>query len=158
MDRRPSQPRAVRGATFLEVMVVIAVFGLIGSAIGPVLSDIFFRRSVDLAVSSAADAMREAQFSALTGLTPGRFGVHFETGKFVMFHGAIYSAAAPDNAVHELENGVVISEISLEGGGSDIVFSDIRGLPDKAGSVAFSGGGDLVLTVTINAAGMVDVE
>jgi len=158
MDRRSSQPKAAKGTTFLEVMIVIAVFGLIGSAIGPMLSDTFNRRNVDLAAAGAADAVREAQFSAMTGLVPGRFGVHFESGKYVFFRGAGYSAGAPDNVVHELDNGVIITAVDLTGGGSDIVFSDVRGLPGQDGSVTFSGGGDLVLTVIINAAGMVDVQ
>lgn len=158
MCRLHGQPKGVRGATFLEVLVVMAVFGIIAAAISPMFSGIFYRRFVDLAAAGAADALREAQFSAMTGLTPGSFGVHFEGGQYVFFRGAAYLAGAPENVAHQLESGVAITSVNLNGGGSDIIFSDVRGQPDRDGAVVFSGGEGLELTVSINPAGTVDVN
>ena len=146
------------GVTVLELVLVVALIGIMSVLATPFLSNSVSSRSLDLFSAQAVDALREAQFSAMNGKGAGRFGVHFETDRFVFFTGTVYSGSDPDNLEHPLDNGIAIDSISLSGGGADVHFASHRGVPMEYGTIIFSDGAGQIKTVTVGAAGMLDVD
>ena len=150
------QPQTKRGFTLIELLVMLAVMGAIVTFAEPMLSSFMFSQDASTSAAGAVDALRQAQSATMAGKSPGRWGVHFETNRYVLFQGAAYSAGAPENLTHELSAGVTVTGISLSGGGSDVHFADHRGVPTEAGTVTFTAATGKTNTVTVGAAGMFD--
>ena len=56
-----------------------------------------------------------------------QWGVHFESNKYVLFKGSVYSAVDSYNEEITLPDVLTISAITFNGGGSEVVFSKITG-------------------------------
>ncbi len=147
--------RGARGVTLLELLIVIAIFAVVGLASSTWITQLLGRRGLQAAADQAVDALSEAQFSVMSGRNAARYGVHFEAGQFVFFQGASYDPADADNVVHDLTGDVSITAISLTGGGSDVHFADHRGLPAENGTIVFTGAYGDSQTVTVGAAGLI---
>jgi type II secretory pathway pseudopilin PulG len=148
--------RAVQGLTFIEVILVIALFGFVFSVVAPFTGQSTGQRKVAAASELVIDALRQAQFSAMHGRSPQRFGVRLEAGQFVLFSGATYSPSDPDNEVHQLDSDVGLAW-SLDGGVQEILFDNHRGLPSVTGTVTITSSG-FSRTVTVGAEGAIGEE
>ena len=148
--------RAVQGLTFIEVILVIALFGFVFSVAAPFTSQTTGLRQVTAASELVIDALRQSQFSAMHGRSPQRFGVHFEADRFVMYRGATYSAVDPENDVHLLGEDIELAW-SLDGGVPDILFDNHRGLPAATGTITVTGAG-YSRTIAVGAEGMIGEE
>ncbi len=149
---------ARKGFTVIEVIIVIAMMGILVLIAAPFLSNSLTRSDFEIASSEAVDALREARSSAMNGKGGGRFGVHFETSQFVFFTGATYSAVDLENVVHTYGSDVTMSNITITGGGSDVHFATHKGEPTENGAIEFTIPGGETKTVTVNAVGLVDVQ
>ncbi len=147
-----------RGFTTLELMVVIAAIAMVAAFASPFLAGGLFRRDASSSAALAVDALREAQSAVMSGKNGARYGVHFEADRFVLFRGAAYASGDSLNAVRLLDGGVRIGPITLTGGGSDVHFSDRRGVPTESGTVVFTAAAGSPITVTVGAAGMFDAN
>lgn len=157
-----------RGFTLIEALVVVAFIGILSALASPLLSSSLTRADASRFAAEAVDALREAQASVMSGKNNARHGVHFEGTKFVMFEGAAYSPADPNNAVHQLSGNVTITAVSLSPGGActlpagtgncDVHFANRKGIATESASITFTGGGGEARTVTVNAAGMIDAN
>ncbi|MEA3249760.1 MAG: hypothetical protein U9Q03_05410 [Patescibacteria group bacterium] len=150
--------RAGRGFSIFEILIVIAMVAAMVVMAGPFLSGSLSRNELASFSEGAADALKEARSSATTGRAGGKYGVHFETGKFVFFEGETYSAADPDNVEHVLSGFVSITDISISGSGSDIHFRSVSGSAVETGSVEFTDANDETKTVSVNVAGLIDIQ
>jgi len=118
------------GFTLIEIIVAIGVLAIVGSTLF-----IGFSRateSTDLKTSAfkAVDALQFARTRTIASLASSQYGVHF-----VLFRGATYNASDPDNIVYALSSRVEIADITLTGGGSDVVFDRITGKTAQNGTV-----------------------
>ncbi|MBI4458023.1 prepilin-type N-terminal cleavage/methylation domain-containing protein [Candidatus Uhrbacteria bacterium] len=157
-----------RGFTIIELMIIVAIMAIMAVMAAPYTAGTLASASLSTNADLASDALREAQSSATSRKSGGKFGVHFEATKFVFFEGAAYSGADPDNAVHSFTGEVTISAVTFSPGGActvatgsgncDIHFANHRGTPTETGSVVFSSVDGPTKTVSINAAGMIDVN
>ncbi|HTK04552.1 MAG TPA: prepilin-type N-terminal cleavage/methylation domain-containing protein [Candidatus Eisenbacteria bacterium] len=163
-----NSPLNGRGFTIIELLTVIAMVGVVVAMAVPFLSSDLTRNDARNFSSDATDALREAQASVMSGRNGARFGVHFEATKFVVFQGATYASNDANNVVHSFSALVSVTAVTLAPGGSctlpagtgncDIHFSNHKGTPTETGAVVFSGVGGETATVTINDAGMIDVQ
>ncbi len=150
--------RADAGVTLIELIIVIAIFTVIGLTSTVWMTKALGQRALDSAADQAVDALREAQFSVMYGRNGARFGVRFLPGQFILFQGAAFDPASADNVAYQLPSDVSITAVTLTGGGADVHFADHRGVPAESGSVVFTsayGGGR---TVTIGSAGMIAAD
>lgn len=150
--------RAQGGFSMFEVLMVIAMVAFTVVMSGPFLSGTLSRNELASMADDAADALKEARSSAVTGRAGGKYGVHFETDSFTFFEGETYSAADPDNVVHPLSGLVSITDISISGGGSDIHFRSVSGSPVETGSIELTDTTEETRTVSVNEAGLIDVQ
>lgn len=146
------------GFTIIEVIIAVALMLSAVALAVSFTSGTLSRNELDVVALRSADALNEARSSALNGLNDGIFGVHFEVGSFVYFIGDTYSAGAADNVVYDLSDFVAVTDISISGGGSEIIFASVSGAADQNGFVEFADSTGETRTISVNAYGTVDLQ
>lgn len=71
--------------------------------------------------------LKQQQLKSMIGDTEGRsssdsYGVHFDSNRYVLFHGASYSSGDTSNSVNNLD-----SNMRFNNAGFDIIFSKLSG-------------------------------
>jgi len=166
--RQSARPRRPAGLSLIEFLLVIGIAGLLATMIAPFMFDAVGRNRLSIVSAEAVDALREAQFSVMSGYAPARYGVHFEAGKFVYFSGSVYVPGNANNVEHVLSDGVAATAVTLAPGGAcavaagtgncDVHFSSGDGSPVESGSIVFQGPDSATQTVVLNAVGMIEAN
>lgn len=148
------------GFTLIEVVVALGVLAIISTTLFVGFSAA--TESADLKTSAfkIVDALQFARTRTLASLASSQYGVHFETGQYVVFRGATYNASDPANIVYAVPSRVEIANVALAGGGSDVVFDRITGKTSHSGtvSVRLIANPSKLKTVEVSASGRVDVS
>lgn len=116
------------GSAIIAFIVVIALGGLSGLKKTTVL---------DSAAESGISLLSEARAKTLSSEDQTVYGVHFETSQIVLFKGLSYSPTDPGNQTTVLHSEVEISNIALNGGGSEVIFQRLTGDTLQYGTVTF---------------------
>jgi len=122
------------GFTLLEIIVVIAILVTTTSlSIGPLID---FRNAQILSkgASDVLSFVKEARSRTLASKDFSQYGIHFEADDVVLFKGNTFVELDPDNESLSLGSGIEISDISLNGGGSDLVFDRLTGQTGEYGT------------------------
>ncbi len=116
-----------RGVTALELLIVIAILGVLVSVVVP--SFLNFRRSSILNTETLqmVTLINKARLSSISSKGDQQYGVHFEATKIVFFQGTTYVAGAGTNEEHVFDQALTLTSIIVNGGGSDTVFQKITG-------------------------------
>lgn len=128
-------PLKRNGFTLIEVIVAIAVAAAISSVAFIGYSSMSVGSELKTTAFKVTDVLNLARQRTLASLAASNYGVHFEQGQFILFKGAIYDPLDPDNIFYPLADSLEISEIVLNGGGSEVVFNRITGETANAGTV-----------------------
>ncbi len=145
--------------SLLETLVVVAIMA---AAVG--FSVLYAQTDTvrtDLRTQAAlfTSYIREMQTDAASGKGNTSAGIHLESDQYVLFHGASYNALDASNFVVVLPSVIQITNISLAGGGSDIIFTSPLGETSQSGSLDFSSFSiGQTVHITINPLGSVDYE
>jgi len=149
--------RAPYGFTVIELLVVIAIVGLLATvAVSGFagLRNYFTLRSV---VQDVQTAIIDARSATLAAKNNTVHGVRIESGKVIRFQGPTYTAGAPTN-VEFIFPSTVTAVVSLSGGGSEVVFTRLTGIPQKTGTIILTESRSLATTsLTITGAGLVEM-
>lgn len=149
-----------KGFTLLEILVVIGIMGLLLSfTANPLLS--FYRQIVfQGAVENVLTMLDEARKSTLSSYYSTEYGVHFETGRVVLFRGNTFNNGDSNNDEYILDVSTNISNITLNGGVIDVVFDRITGETSTYGSIVVEqiSGNLSSSTITIHSSGLVEVD
>lgn len=115
------------GVTLLELLIVIGILSLLLVVIIP--SFLNFRRSsiLNTETQEVLTLVNKARLSAMSSKEDMQYGVHFETGKTVLFKGTTYTAGNSSNEEHIFNPALTLSSIAVNGGGSNVVFQKITG-------------------------------
>lgn len=127
-----------RGFTAIELLIGLAVVVVIFSiALGPLRS---FRDSQILAsgTENILSFLKEARSQTVFSKNSSQYGVHFESGRAVLFKGIVFTEPNTNNKEFLLHDGLMISGWSLNGGGADIVFERLTGKTSQFGTVTIS--------------------
>lgn len=139
-----------KGFTLIEILVVITILVTLSAISVTVFSKFSTSRVLVGSVQTVLSILDEARTLTLASKDGYQYGVHFETAKVVLFKGTIYSSSDPDNDVMVLHTAVEISNITLTGSGSDVVFSRLTGTTGQNGTVRLSLVSDSTSSSTIN--------
>ncbi len=136
----------------LEMLLSIAIIGIIAGLSAPVFVAYSNRQDLAQAEKNIADALRRAQQYSSQERGNSQWGVRFQTGSVTVFKGASY--AARDAGFDEIDT--LPSTITMSYSG-DIVFSQLYGLPNTTlTQVLTSSLESTTQTVTMNAKGVVE--
>jgi len=146
------------GFSLVEIVVTISILVFIAS-LG--LSELFpLRDSLQIArtTEDVRSLLFEARSETLAGEDATVHGVHFETGMVALFAGETY--VAPGNKELFFPPTVEIANITLSGGGADVVFKKLTGETEQDGSVVVAGSVDSTQTriIYIEKTGTIRIE
>ena len=149
--------RYKQGITVIELLIVIAVLGIVFSIIIPQFSKTRELQVLKSAVSDVMSSLNKAQSRTLASVDSSSYGVHFQVDKVIIFKGIIFVADVSDNETINIISPATISTIALAGGGANLFFNRLSGAPSVTGSIVVSST-NFIKTITISSTGTVSVD
>lgn len=138
-----------RGLTLLEIMITIAILGLVATIIFSSFSKLNASQAVGKSAGLLVSILNQARSLTLGAEDDAQYGVHLEASKAVLFKGASFSANDPANITSELNGLVGITDITLSDGGSDVLFERLTGKAVQNGSLKIALRSDNAVSKTI---------
>ena len=122
-----------KGFILIELLVVIFIMVLLAGLV--VANFRFFQTKTNLEETALqlVSVLRLAQNKAIASEGETPFGVRLENNRYTLFLGSTYQPSSPSNQQYLLTNGLEIFDISLNGGGQDIVFNRLDGRTSQFG-------------------------
>jgi len=141
----------------IEIMLVVGLMAVM--LIIPILytqaSQVRF--DFNTQVSTLVSYLRLAQSDAAAGLNHKSHGVHLAADSYTVFSGDSYNPSGADNYAVELPPTIEIRGLSLNGGGSDMLFVSPGGETATYGSFQlYSGQIEKSMTITISQIGTIN--
>ncbi len=147
------------GFTLIEILITFAVFAILGTIVFSAFSRFRASTELDAAVRQTLSVVRLAQSKTLAAEGNSQHGVRFESDRITLFPGASFTQA-PTNEVATFSLLVQITNISLAGGGPDLIFDRLTGRAPQSGSITLASVSDPSRTrvITIDSSGQVRAE
>ena len=123
------------GFSLVEMIVSIAIGAILVATVVVSFSSFRNNKIVDISADQILSVINEARVKAVSSEDYSRFGVRLEAGRVVFFKGDIFTEPNSSNIETPLSLLVEISDISLNGGGADIVFQKLTGKTSNYGSL-----------------------
>lgn len=121
------------GFTLLEVILFIALIGILAGTFFSVFTNFQITTDLDLASLSLVQSLRRAQFLAQGVFQDSDWGVKTESERITIFKGASFSGR--DASQDEIIDFPSALEVS---GNTEIVFEKLSGEPDLTGLITLS--------------------
>lgn len=125
----------MRGFSIVEVLVVASVIGILVTVAVAGYRSAGRRVNLTATAQTVAVALDDARNRTIGSRGDSRYGVHFGATDYAIFQGSTYSAADPNNEVRSLPDGLEFGDVSLAGGGSEVVFDRLTGATSHTGTV-----------------------
>lgn len=151
----------MRGITLLEILIVIAILGLLSTVGFEVIRNFSKTISLTSSVEDGRSLLLEARTKTLSSQGEMQYGVHFATTSMVLFAGTSFPSATSTEKTATLGSPAIISGIVLLGGGDDVVFNRLTGRTAESGIVVFqyvSETGTTSRTLRIGETGIISIE
>lgn len=140
------------GFTLVEILVTVAVFGIVLS-IGAFANVNLFTREISIQEQTTlVSVLQKARGRAMNNIHSTPHGVHIENGSdyYIIFRGDTYSSSSTTNEKVWREKKVAISGLT------DIVFNQLSGNTTNTGTITLVDTAGKTKIVTINANGLID--
>ena len=124
------------GFTFLEILIAIAIIALLSATAFVSFNKSRHVRDLTTSSQNVLSVLRLAQSRTLAGENDSAWGVRLASNQVTLFQGDTF-AGSPLTKIYPLPGSVQITNISLNGGGSDVIFKRITGETDQTGTPAF---------------------
>lgn len=122
-----------RGFSLIEILIVIAVIGIVGSITASTLLRFSEGSLIDTQGQLVYSVLSEARSRTIASHADSQYGVHFATSTLVLFKGSTYNQNASTNATTSLSSRVTLTT-NFSGGVSDVVFSQVTGKASANGT------------------------
>lgn len=149
----------MRGFSLIEIIVALSIALILIIAVIVSFSSFKEESELNKAVEDILIAIQTAHSKTISSENFYQYGVHLETGRLTVFKGTVFSESDPSNLKNELSSLIEISDISLNGSGSDIVFQKVTGKTENYGAITLRIKSSLLRAKTINikSTGVTDV-
>lgn len=137
------------GFTLIEVLLSVALIGLIAGIGAVVFQQLQSRNDLDVAATTMATAYRRAQALSRAADADTTWGVRVDVGSITIFQGAAYASR------NTLFDEVSATSLAITPSGfQEVIFAKLTGLPQTTGSLTLTGPNG-TRTLTLNAQGTV---
>lgn len=126
-----------KGYTFLELVIAISILGVLMMVVIPSFSDFRQNSLLNGDTTNLITLINRARLLSVSNNEDSQYGVHFESTKATLFKGT-YVVDTPSNEVVLFNNGISLSSISIDGGGSEILFEKVTGAASNTGDFTLS--------------------
>jgi len=152
-----------KGFTLIEISVVMAITVILLTL--TTISLISFQQNafVDTTVEQLISDMKYQQMSAMNGAADGestaqKFGIHFETNSYTLFHGDSLNVSEPTNFTISLESAMSFADVTFPQ--DEIIFEkgsgEINGFVDGQNTIIIQDSSNTnQVTITINKLGVI---
>src|SRR3989338_11038724 len=149
-----------RGFSLVEIIVAMAIGAVLVAAIVVSFSSFWNSKTVEITADQILSVINEARVKTVSSEDYSRFGVHFEASRAVLFKGDVFAEPNSSNIETLLSPLVEISDISLNGGGADIVFQKLTGKTGNYGSlrVRLKSDNNKYKTISVKATGIANIQ
>ena len=143
----------------LEIVIVISILALLSSVVMTSFSKYRNNNLLILNTENLVSLITKARADTFFSKNDDVYGIRIESGRAVLFKGGIFGEPNADNIEITFDSQITASDISLNGGGSDIIFQRLSGKTDHYGTITMSiVSGDTQNVVHIYETGLVDVN
>ncbi|OGI95136.1 hypothetical protein A3A03_01795 [Candidatus Nomurabacteria bacterium RIFCSPLOWO2_01_FULL_40_18] len=146
-----------KGLTAIELLVIVAVLGIIFSIVIPQFAKMRENQVFKSTVADVLSSLNKARSQTLASADSSSYGVHFQSDKVIIFKGTAFSSGDANNQTVNITSPAIISTITLTGGGANVYFNRLSGAPSVTGSIVVSSV-NFTKTITISATGMASVN
>jgi len=140
----------MKGFTIIEIIIVVVILAVLAAMAVTSFSGFRQNQILNSDTNKIVSIINEARSKTLSSQDFSQYGVRFEAPRIILFKGTAYAISSPYNATTTLSTILEISGISLNGGGSEVVFQKLTGKTDNYGEVTFRVKADTSKTKTIN--------
>lgn len=140
----------MKGFTLIEILIVITIMAFLVALTIPLGIQFYKNQQFDTIVDEVIQALRRAQWQAMSAKNDSSFGVYFKAGQYILFQGVSY-IARNDEEIFDFSNDISFSGIS------EVIFSKIEGIPSSVGDITLTGSYETAI-ISINQVGRVNYE
>jgi len=139
----------IKGFTFIEIILSIALLGILAAVAIPVGYEIQSRNEIDVARLLIAENFRNAETNARAVSGDSSWGVYIDTGMISLYRGSSYAARVYEE-VTEISSAISIS------GMQEVVFNKFTGEPVSTGTTTISSSRGGVRSIGVNEKGTIN--
>jgi len=146
-----------RGITLIEILAVVAIVLLLSAMSLAAFSAFRAGKIMDVAVEVTMTAFSRAHFDTISSKGDQQYGMHLDSDKATYFVGPTYSGGASTNIVYALNPVLEIANVTLAGGGNDVLFNRLTGGTGQSGTfeIRLKGSTSIRTLVRVNGTGAV---
>ncbi len=146
-----------RGYTLIEIILAVAIGTILMGLTVTAFKSVATSQSVDKSAEIVVSTLNEARSLTLSSKEASSYGVHLTTSDVTLFKGSTYVSGLSTNQVRSINRGTSISNITLLGGGSDVIFTRLTGGTSHTGTLVVKNTASTTSkTITISGTGNVD--
>lgn len=146
-----------KGFSILEIVLVMAIICVLLGLTVNYYSGTQIRADIDTQAANIVHYLRLAQSSAAAGLNNESHGIHFQPESYTIFHGDTYDPNSMDNFQVMFPETMTINSLSLNGGGTDLIFSKTTGETAQFGTIMLNSNQiNKTVTITVSPVGTVN--
>lgn len=146
--------------TILEMLLVVAILAITASAAIFSLTNFIQATQLDNKRDEVIQVLRKAQSNATMRVKDSQWGVYFDVKnqEFTFFKGSSYGVDTTYDQTYTFPGNVLLQNISLNGGGDEVIFKKVTGETDHYGSLEIVDATPAKYTITINSLGQIEVD
>lgn len=147
-----------RGFTLIELIIVIAIMGIVTTIAVVNLGDTTQTKKIEKGLNITSSAIERARMLSINSSNFSEFGVKFSSTSIDIFQGLSFSSTTVVET-YDLDGGIFISNINLNGGVDEFYFSKIKGIPSATGTVSVGlNGTSTIKNIIIYGTGLSEIE
>ncbi|OGC48473.1 hypothetical protein A2W32_05195 [candidate division WWE3 bacterium RBG_16_37_10] len=145
-----SKRNKTSGFTLLEVLLSIAVIGLIAGIGTPIYLSLQTRNDLYIAENSTVHSLRHAQLLSQIVDGDSSWGIYLQNGSVTIFRGLNYSSRNTD-----FDKIIILPGNITTSGVSEIIYEKFTGIPLATGTITLTSNANEIKNITVNSKGMV---
>lgn len=127
-----------KGISLIEILIAVSIIAIISAIVVPNLSKFHNQQALQNTTEDVVSLLNEARNNTISSKNSNTYGVHLVTDRAILFTGTTFNSNDSSNVPVIFDTTAIIPAtggISLNGGGSDIVFERITGDTSNSGTI-----------------------